>query len=94
MLLLQVLKEFSGNSAVLAYASTTLHTGTGSEFSNLYVMAMGAAMFLSTMACTQLVDRAGRRPLLLASCGLSAIFLSAAGLFFFLKVPHSLLDRT
>ncbi|XP_034232709.1 facilitated trehalose transporter Tret1-like [Thrips palmi] len=81
---LQVLKEMSGNSAVVAYAATTLH-GTGSPYSDEYVIAIGVVMFLATMACTQLVDRAGRRPLLLASCGLSALSLSTAGLYFFLK---------
>lgn len=89
---LQVLKELSGNSAVVAYAATTLRRGTGSEHTKLYVIAIGVVMFLSTMACTQLVDRAGRRPLLLASCGLSALSLSAAGLFFFLKVVDPLMD--
>lgn len=83
---MQVMKELSGNSAVVAYAATTLHEGTGSHFADEFVMAIGVVMFLSTMGCTQLVDRAGRRPLLLASCGLSAVALCATGLFFFLKV--------
>lgn len=86
---LQVLKEMSGNSAVVAYAALTLHKGTGSPYVDLYVIAIGVVMFLATMACTQLVDRAGRRPLLLASCGLSAVSLSAAGLYFFLKVRNA-----
>lgn len=82
---LQVLKELSGNSAVVAYATSTLKDGTGSAHVNTFVIAIGVVMFLSTMACTQLVDRAGRRPLLLASCALSAVALSATGLFFCLK---------
>lgn len=82
---LQVLKELSGNSAVVAYAASTLQKGTGSPYSDEYVIAMGVVMFLATMACTQLVDRAGRRPLLLLSCAMSAAALSTAGLFFFLK---------
>ncbi|XP_026276062.1 facilitated trehalose transporter Tret1-like [Frankliniella occidentalis] len=85
ILTLNVLKEMSGNSAVVAYAATTLTEGTGSPYADEYVIAIGVVMFASTMACTQLVDRAGRRPLLLASCAFSAVCLSTAGLFFFLK---------
>ncbi|KAK3923531.1 Facilitated trehalose transporter Tret1 [Frankliniella fusca] len=85
ILTLNVLKEMSGNSAVVAYAAGTLVKGTHSPYADEYVIAMGVVMFASTMACTQLVDRAGRRPLLLASCALSAVSLSTAGLYFFLK---------
>lgn len=75
-------KFMSGISAVLSYASDMFaSSGDSSMSADHYTIVMGVVFLVTTMLAGSLVDKAGRRPLLLISCvgcGLSELI---AGLY-------------
>lgn len=85
----------SGMSAVLPYASITFaRTGDGSSSAggsqslikpDECTLLLGVLVFLSTFPTAFLVDRTGRRPLLLVSCFGSGIAQLIAGSYFLLS---------
>lgn len=79
-------KFMSGISAVLAYASDMFASSGDSYMSaDHYTIIMGLVFLLTTVLAGSLVDKVGRRPLLLFSCvgcGLTELF---AGLFCLLE---------
>ncbi|XP_071440997.1 facilitated trehalose transporter Tret1-like [Hetaerina americana] len=85
---LMSLQQFSGIIAVLFNAEIIL-TGEGNGHSvmapSTAAIIVGAVQLVASWFTTILVDRAGRRPLLLLSCGVTAISLVALGI-------HSYLD--
>ncbi|XP_046660196.1 facilitated trehalose transporter Tret1-like isoform X1 [Homalodisca vitripennis] len=83
-------KFMSGISAVLSYSSdmfaSTAHSALTADH---YTIIMGLLLLVTTILAGSLVDRAGRRPLLLISCLGCGLSEFSAGLYCFLdsKIP-------
>ncbi|XP_012273992.1 facilitated trehalose transporter Tret1 [Orussus abietinus] len=82
---LKVTQQFSGHMAIVAYTQEIFsHSGSSLDAGQAVVL-LGVAQLIAGVVAAGLVDRLGRRILLLVS-GLAAAFsLSLVGLFFFLK---------
>jgi MFS family permease len=84
---LAAVQQLSGINAVIYYAPSIMEkTGLSASNSILYSVAVGAINVAATVVSLRLVDRAGRRPLLLASLGAMLVSLVLLGLTFVL--PH------
>ncbi|WP_327358693.1 MFS transporter [Streptomyces sp. NBC_01304] len=82
-LVLAVLQQVAGINAVLYFAPTIMQdTGLDASNSLLYSVYLGALNVVLTMVSIQLVDRWGRRPLLLLSTGLMVVALIPLGASF------------
>jgi SP family arabinose:H+ symporter-like MFS transporter len=79
-LLVGVLQQISGIGSVLSYAVVIFErAGAGSNASFLQTVLVGAVNALFTVLAMVLIDRAGRRPLLMfGSVGIGAFMLLAA----------------
>lgn len=76
----------SGLRTVQLYASDTFSAATGDEVDAHYVtIVMGILTLVTTMFSSILVDRLGRRPIVLISSVASSFVLGLATLFFYLK---------
>lgn len=76
----------SGMSAVLPYASSTFARTEGALITpDKCTLLLGVLVFLSTFPTAFLVDRTGRRPLLLVSCFGSGISQIIAGSYYLLS---------
>jgi sugar porter (SP) family MFS transporter len=65
---LAAIQQFSGINAIIAYAPSIMErTGLSASNSILYSILVGVANVAATAVAVRLVDRRGRRPLLLAS---------------------------
>jgi len=80
---LAAVQQFVGINAIIAYAPRIME-GTGLSASNsiLFSVIIGTVNMASAVVSLQLIDRAGRRPLLLASLGGMLIALALLGLVF------------
>ncbi|XP_046382414.1 facilitated trehalose transporter Tret1-2 homolog [Ischnura elegans] len=88
---LMFFQQFSGIVAVLMNAESILRgSGEGEPAmeASTAAMVVGAVQIVASWAVTMLVDRAGRRILLILSCALSSISLFAFGAYSYLDV-HS-----
>jgi MFS family permease len=84
-LVLAVAQQFSGVNAVISYAPTIMEkTGLNASHSILYSVAIAAVNVAATAVSFRLVDRTGRRPLLLGSAAGMAVALGGLGLAFLL----------
>jgi len=82
---LAVLQQITGINAVMYYAPTILEsTGFGSTASILATVGIGAVNVGITVVAISLVDRVGRRPLLLVGTGGMTVTLAALGVIFYL----------
>jgi SP family galactose:H+ symporter-like MFS transporter len=80
---LAVVQQFSGINAIIAYAPSIMQrTGLGASNSILYSIAIGAINLAATLVAIRLVDRVGRRPLLLSSIAGAGVSLVLLGLTF------------
>jgi MFS transporter, SP family, galactose:H+ symporter len=80
---LAVIQQFSGINAVIYYAPSILErTGLNASNSILYSVIVGAANVAATLVALQVVDRVGRRPLLLGSLFGMLVSLTLLGLTF------------
>jgi sugar porter (SP) family MFS transporter len=80
---LAVLQQFAGINTVIYYAPTIMqHTGLSASNSILYSVFIGVINFAATIVSLRLVDRWGRRPLLLTSLVGMLISLVGLGLSF------------
>jgi SP family galactose:H+ symporter-like MFS transporter len=76
-------QQLAGINAVIAYASTIMErTGLDASNSILYSIAIGVANAVATAVSIRLVDRSGRRPLLLVSAAGTFVSLALLGLTF------------
>jgi sugar porter (SP) family MFS transporter len=83
---LAAVQQLSGINAVIAYAPTIMErTGLTASNSILYTLPIGVANVGATIVAIRLVDRKGRRPLLLASAAGTFTSLVLLGLTF--EVP-------
>jgi predicted MFS family arabinose efflux permease len=84
-LVLAVAQQFSGVNAVISYAPSIMEkTGLNASNSILYSVAIAVVNVAATAASFRLVDRLGRRPLLLGSAAGTAAALAGLGLAFLL----------
>lgn len=82
---LVLFQQLTGQPNVLCYASTIFHSVgfRGGSSAVLASVGLGAVKVAATLAAMGLVDRAGRRALLLAGCALMALSVSGLGLVSF-----------
>jgi MFS transporter, SP family, arabinose:H+ symporter len=78
--LLAVFGQLSGINAIMYYAPVIFKaTGSGTDAAFSETVTVGAVNLLCTFIAIWLVDRAGRRPLLLVGTALQVVTLSAIG---------------
>ncbi|CAD7669271.1 unnamed protein product [Nyctereutes procyonoides] len=82
---LVIFQQLTGQPNVLCYASTIFHSVgfRGGSSAVLASVGLGTVKVVATLAAMGLVDRAGRRALLLAGCALMALSVSGIGLVSF-----------
>uniref|UniRef100_A0A8D0VCA3 Solute carrier family 2, facilitated glucose transporter member 10 n=1 Tax=Sus scrofa TaxID=9823 RepID=A0A8D0VCA3_PIG len=82
---LVLFQQLTGQPNVLSYASTIFHSVgfRGGSSAVLASVGLGAVKVAATLTAMGLVDRAGRRGLLLAGCALMALSVSGIGLVSF-----------
>ncbi|XP_037020480.2 solute carrier family 2, facilitated glucose transporter member 10 [Artibeus jamaicensis] len=82
---LVLFQQLTGQPNVLCYASTIFHSVgfRGGSSAVLASVGLGAVKVAATLTAMGLVDRAGRRALLLAGCALMALSVSGIGLVSF-----------
>ncbi|XP_074173596.1 solute carrier family 2, facilitated glucose transporter member 10 isoform X1 [Rhinolophus sinicus] len=82
---LVLFQQLTGQPNVLCYASTIFHSVgfRGGASAMLASVGLGAVKVAATLTAMGLVDRAGRRALLLAGCALMALSVSGIGLVSF-----------
>ncbi|XP_077023880.1 solute carrier family 2, facilitated glucose transporter member 10 [Tamandua tetradactyla] len=82
---LVLFQQLTGQPNVLCYASTIFRSVgfRGGSSAVLASVGLGAVKVAATLTAMGLVDRAGRRALLLAGCGLMALSVSGIGLVSF-----------
>ncbi|XP_075384776.1 solute carrier family 2, facilitated glucose transporter member 10 isoform X1 [Tenrec ecaudatus] len=82
---LVLLQQLTGQPNVLCYASTIFRSVgfRGGSSAVLASVGLGAVKVVATLTAMGLVDRAGRRALLLAGCALMALAVSGMGLVCF-----------
>jgi MFS family permease len=82
-LTLAAVQQLSGINAVISYAPSILEkTGLNASNSILYSVAIGVINVVATVVALRLVDRSGRRPLLLASLAAMSASLVLLGVTF------------
>jgi sugar porter (SP) family MFS transporter len=82
-LTLAVLQQFAGINTIIYYAPTIMdETGLSASNSILYAVAIGVVNLLMTIVSIRLIDRLGRRPLLLASLAGMAASVAFLGIAF------------
>jgi MFS family permease len=81
-------QQFVGINAVIAYAPSIMEHAAGGSASNsiLYSVVIGAINLAATVVSFRLIDRAGRRPLLMLSLAGMFVALLLLGLAF--AMPH------
>ncbi|MGQ5638988.1 MULTISPECIES: sugar porter family MFS transporter [unclassified Streptomyces] len=82
-LTLAAVQQFGGINTIIYYAPTTIeNTGLSASNSILYSVAIGVINLLMTIVAIRLVDRVGRRRLLLSSLTGMLVMLALLGLSF------------
>ncbi|XP_078428539.1 sugar transporter ERD6-like 6 [Wolffia australiana] len=85
---LLVLQQFSGINGVLFYASN-IFKAAGISSSNVATFSLGAIQVVATAVTTWLLDKAGRRLLLIISTSAITLSLLVVAVAFYLKVTIS-----
>jgi sugar porter (SP) family MFS transporter len=90
---LAAMQQLSGINAILYYAPSIMEkTGLSMSTSILYSVIVGAVNVATTIVSFRLVDRVGRRPLLLGSLAAMALSLGSLGLTLRLGSAYSSLS--
>ncbi|XP_043248338.1 facilitated trehalose transporter Tret1-like [Colletes gigas] len=85
VVILVLIQQWSGSSAILSYAEL-IFNATGNDFEGKYVtMIMGAVQAACAIFAASIVDRFGRRTLLMISTLGTFVSTMLVGLFFFLQ---------
>ena len=88
---LAVLQQFVGINTIMYYAPTIMeNTGLSASNSILYSVFIGVINLVTTIVAIRLVDRVGRRPLLLVSLGGMLVTLVLLGLSFVADSPSQI----
>jgi MFS transporter, SP family, galactose:H+ symporter len=83
-------QQFAGINAIISYAPSIMEqTGLDASNSILYSLAIAAVNVAATIVSLRLIDRTGRRPLLLGSLAGMLVSLTLLGVTF--EVPHGAL---
>ena len=78
-------QQFSGMNAVMFYAVSIFEDTHSKMNSNVENIIIGLVQVVSTVAAALVMDKLGRRILLLLSAGLMVISISLLGLYFFIE---------
>ncbi|OKJ68721.1 sugar porter family MFS transporter [Streptomyces sp. CB02460] len=82
-LTLAAVQQFAGINTIIYYAPTIIQqTGLNASNSIFYSVFIGLINLVMTLVAIKLVDRAGRRPMVLVSLGLMAVSIFMLGLAF------------
>ncbi|MFI0350801.1 sugar porter family MFS transporter [Actinomadura sp. 9N407] len=82
-LMLAALQQFGGINTIIYYAPTIIEsTGLAASNAIFYSIAIGLINLVMTLVAIRLIDRAGRRALLLVSFGTMAVTMVLLGLSF------------
>lgn len=82
---LMAVNQFSGTLTLISYAAT-IFTESGSSFDpNMSAIVMGCLQICGTYCTSLLIDRVGRKCLLIISCGGSAVGLAVMGVYSFMN---------
>lgn len=82
---LAVLQRLSGMSSIIAYSAITLPP-TGGYFSpDVYMVFFGITAIIGQSVCIALIDKLGRKPLLIISCAGCALSNGISALFYWLR---------
>jgi len=81
---LMAAQQLSGINAVIFYTKDIFKESGSTISPDIAAIIVGAVQVLATYASTILVDRAGRRALLMVSCGVMSICLAVLGVYFYL----------
>lgn len=90
---LQLILQFSGIAAIESYTQEILHEADSGLSAGIAVIILSVLQLLAGLAAAALVDKVGRRPLLLITTFLSGVSLTITGGFYFCKF-HLNLDTT
>lgn len=82
---LRGIQQFCGPNAVTSYAKTIFHESGEDISSTLSSILYFSVQFVMVIVCSFLVDRVGRKPLLILSIVGSGIALLTQGLYFYFK---------
>ncbi|XP_039304350.1 facilitated trehalose transporter Tret1 [Solenopsis invicta] len=82
---LQLVLQFSGIAAVESYTQEILEEGDAGLPASISVILMSALQLIAGLGAVVLVDKLGRRPLLITTSLLAGIALTIAGTFYFVK---------
>lgn len=86
VIMVAIAQRFTGMSAVVAYASMTFTSVEGGGMtSDEYTILFGAIIFVFTFVSAALIDKIGRRPLILLSCAGCGICHFITCIFFYIK---------
>ncbi|KAK4299628.1 hypothetical protein Pmani_028113 [Petrolisthes manimaculis] len=77
--------QFSGFGVITAYTADIFNAAGTNLDANLQTIIMGVVRFLSTILSAVLLDRVGRKPLLIISAIGSSVGMLCVGIFFYLK---------
>ncbi|MFG3255357.1 sugar porter family MFS transporter [Streptomyces sp. NPDC048172] len=82
-LVLAAVQQFGGINTIIYYAPTIIQqTGLNASNSIFYSLAIGVINLVMTLVAIRLVDRAGRRPMVLVSLALMTVSIFLLGLAF------------
>jgi SP family arabinose:H+ symporter-like MFS transporter len=81
--LLAMFSQFSGINSIMYYAPEIFKAaGSGTDSAFVQTVTIGAVNLIFTFVAIMFVDKAGRKPLLIAGTAVQAISLSLVGYFF------------
>ncbi|XP_029173742.1 facilitated trehalose transporter Tret1-like [Nylanderia fulva] len=82
---LQVILQCSGIAAIESYTQEILEEGDGALSASTSVILLSVLQLIAGVAAAFLVDKLGRRPLLLSTTFLAGIALAGTGVFYYVK---------
>ncbi|XP_012525018.1 facilitated trehalose transporter Tret1 [Monomorium pharaonis] len=82
---LQFVLQFSGIVAIESYTQEILEEGDAGLPASMSVILMSVLQLIAGIGAVLLVDKLGRRPLLITTTFLAGITLTVAGVFYFVK---------
>ncbi|MFC4213598.1 sugar porter family MFS transporter [Pedobacter lithocola] len=84
--LIAIFQQITGINAILYYAPEIFkNTGVSASIASMQTIAIGVTMLVFTLVAIWLVDKAGRKKLLLTGCAVMALSLLAVAACFFLN---------
>lgn len=84
-IVLRTIQQFCGVTAIIAYANAIFNESDKNISSNLSCIIYFSLQTIAVILCSFLVDRIGRKPLLLISMAGSCVALSILGVYFCIK---------